>query len=967
MTKSQKPGSTDAGSLGGNSPIGKYLIVGFLVLFAALVVGFNLYAKFARDAAKAEEDAAAKLQEETQSDLPERDTPEFVNGLQQTLMVMKQQMMSEPRERQKDLQSKRIELAEELLELAQDDDQRGFAVKTMFDALQRLYSLGETDSIAKMETLVAENRASQIGDVAISGELALISIYYGEAMNNEGELAPLLSQVDQFLADHQDNPDVAIFLRQMLERTIEEGHRDQGLQLARIMLKHYQKSNAQAAVSATIFLEGMLLMEGNNFNQLTLNLLQNQEGAVQQYVDVLKPLVEQRKVNLFVYDSIFRTLGLVAKEKHFVAAKQFAEQLKPIFKDYEVADIGEISARDLDFALRRLNMLGRKLNIRGRTALGEEFDPATLEDRVVIVYFFTVEAPMSMDPRIFQSLTQMREDLYDQGVEFVGYVVGQSPIQTIEQMGGTFPSFPIVVPEQSDAEQVGLADKLGIQSAPYIVLLNKQHVVQDIEVHPQMLAQEINFVLEHGEIDHGLNRSDENPPADTPIDGQQSDGGQQTNGDQQSSMDNTERNKFDALDEFDPANWVPRDTNRQGTGRLAGAGRLAVAATVSLFGMLHGEFLAADPGRWAQDEPNIQESKTQESKTQEDEAENPYLAPAHWSTADLLEFLLESKYKPNSIRRRPQFALAVADAAQRVLADTNLKLAQRRLAYLTRTEVLHEQACLGDDTMDDLLAEIIAAKPDAEDKLVLREWSLLSAERQLMDALQLDANNQLDSADLRTLLGSTAEYFAGTELTARHLRMATLTVTLINRLRSDDAQKQVELAKERDQWFKQVGELFAASKAKRLAKYGNYLAKSESTSALVGETMELTGVDFDDVEFDWNSYRGKVVLVDFWATWCGPCRKEMPQVKAILEQLNAKGLEVVGVSLDEDIQAVAEYAKENNIPWTNLCGDQAKQSAQRYGVRAIPTMMVVGPDGKILAVANKVSELRTAIEEALSE
>ena len=104
------------------------------------------------------------------------------------------------------------------------------------------------------------------------------------------------------------------------------------------------------------------------------------------------------------------------------------------------------------------------------------------------------------------------------------------------------------------------------------------------------------------------------------------------------------------------------------------------------------------------------------------------------------------------------------------------------------------------------------------------------------------------------------------------------------------------------------------------------------------ETLAFTATDGTPV--DLAAMRGKVVLLDFWATWCGPCREEVPNVVAAFQRFHNQGLEVVGVSLDKDLNAMSQFTAENNMTWPQSFDGQGWNNglARHYGVHAIPAM-----------------------------
>ena len=121
----------------------------------------------------------------------------------------------------------------------------------------------------------------------------------------------------------------------------------------------------------------------------------------------------------------------------------------------------------------------------------------------------------------------------------------------------------------------------------------------------------------------------------------------------------------------------------------------------------------------------------------------------------------------------------------------------------------------------------------------------------------------------------------------------------------------------------------------------------------------------DDKEIDLAAFKGKVVLIDFWATWCPPCKKEFPALKKLLAELKDK-LEIVGVDcFEKDWAAYKTFIEKEQLAWPQIARDDAKKVSRDYGVENLPRTVIVGKSGEVLALDLRGDALAAAIRAAV--
>ena len=164
----------------------------------------------------------------------------------------------------------------------------------------------------------------------------------------------------------------------------------------------------------------------------------------------------------------------------------------------------------------------------------------------------------------------------------------------------------------------------------------------------------------------------------------------------------------------------------------------------------------------------------------------------------------------------------------------------------------------------------------------------------------------------------------------------------------------------------------ALSETQQQTKYGQAAKEflELNKNLTVGDSYEelsLPNAQGETVSL--SSLKGNYVLIDFWASWCNPCRRESPYLKQAYEAYNAKGFEIYGVSLDGDANKWIEAIAEDEMTWANVLADGEfdSKAAMVYGVKYIPFNYLISPEGEIIGMHFRGEGLLEKLEELLGE
>ena len=293
-------------------------------------------------------------------------------------------------------------------------------------------------------------------------------------------------------------------------------------------------------------------------------------------------------------------------------------------------------------------------------------------------------------------------------------------------------------------------------------------------------------------------------------------------------------------------------------------------------------------------------------------------------------------------------------AYMRDVAAVSLQAADKILAQVKPADPLHDPAAkmkleslmmlgrFGDEKAAADMATYAATLINSPSKDLAKEAQRL--------VLVSDAQQILSTGDAKAAEGLVAKTAAMLAADPDDVQSAGLAMQLAGAFEHMPGGEAVAAAA-----YRSFAPVMAKSSNEQIQKMGEGFAGTLRRLSLPGHPMEINGTLLNGKPFDQKTLAGKVVLVDFWATWCGPCVAEIPNVLEQYEKYHKDGFEVVGISLDQEREALEKFVTDQKLPWPILFEEPKGEGWQHplatfYGISGIPTVVLIGRDGNVITL-----------------
>ena len=329
------------------------------------------------------------------------------------------------------------------------------------------------------------------------------------------------------------------------------------------------------------------------------------------------------------------------------------------------------------------------------------------------------------------------------------------------------------------------------------------------------------------------------------------------------------------------------------------------------------------------------------------------------ATASLLPAQTPAK-KPPAPASKPVAAASAATLQQghATLADLQRDFQEKKFAALDLYAKTHAEAKDAGDALDE--AVNLAQTLKHHDHVLRLTETYLKAHADGSHALAMHSARGEALSGKGDLVGAQKSYETAIEMAGDNIQgMVAATTALAEMLVSNG---------KKDEAKKVLAD--AGEKRSDVRGLKEHLEGIAANYDIIGSEPKAMGQnDIAGKAIDLAEYKGKVLLIDFWATWCGPCMAELPNVIAAYDKFHGQGFEILGISFDEDREAFDKCVADRKMTWRHHYDGKGwkNEIGQAYGISSIPATYLIGKDGKVVAVGLRGDALEKQLTKLLGE